>query len=64
MSIGIGIGFMAMSSAGVWGITTGEPIGLVPALVGAGLAAGEFHEAREANPDINNFRAQIAVIED
>ncbi len=62
MSIGIGIGFLAMAGAGVWAIATGEFFGVVPTLAGAGLAAAEFYEAGEASSDISEFRTKIAAI--
>ena len=49
--------------AGVWAVATGEPVGILPALAGAGLAAAEFHEAGEASSNINEFRDQVAALE-
>ena len=63
MSLGIGIGFLALSGAGIWAIATGEPFGIVPALAGAVLGVGSFHEASEANNNIREFQARTSVIE-
>jgi hypothetical protein len=63
MSLGIGIGFIAMAGTGIWAIVTGEPIGILSTLAGTGLAVAEFHEAGEASSNIHEFKAQIAAIE-
>jgi hypothetical protein len=49
ISIGLGVGFLAMAGAGVWALATGEPIGILPGLAGAGFAAAEFYEAGKAS---------------
>ena len=63
MSIGIGAGFLAMTGAGIWAVASGKPIGILPAIAGAGFAALEFHEAAEATSNISEFRARIVGIE-
>ena len=63
MSIGIGIGFIAMAGTGIWAIKSGELFGIVPVLAGASLAAGQFQEAKDATSSINEFGAKVAAAE-
>lgn len=56
MSVLEGVGFLALSGTGAFAISSGDFVGILPAVVGLGLSALCFNEAVDSTRDIKNLK--------